>query len=107
MAGRRRRRAVAIDGQARPFGDASSSSAGWSSTSSEATASSTASALSPASPSSVRGDGREGLGERVGEVAEHVGRVVELDDVVATGELAPLAVGVLGEDLGAEPAGRR
>ena len=53
----------------------------------------------------VRRDRREGLGERVGEVAEDVGRVVELDEVVGAGELAPLALAVLGQDLGAEAAG--
>ena len=48
------------------------------------------------------GHGRERLGERVGEVAEHVGRVVELDELLGAGERPPLAVGVLGDDLGAE-----
>ena len=49
---------------------------------------------------SLRRDRREGLGERVGQVAEDVGRVVELDEVVGAVERPPLAVVVLGDDLG-------
>ena len=47
-------------------------------------------------------DGREGLGERVGQVAEDVGRVVELDELLGARQRPPLAVGVLGDDLGPE-----
>ena len=39
----------------------------------------------------LRGDRRERLGERVGEVAEDVGRVVELDELVGAGQRPPLA----------------
>ena len=46
------------------------------------------------------------LGERLGEVAEDVGRVVELDQLVGAVERPPLALGVLGDDLGPERAGR-
>ena len=52
-------------------------------------------------------DRRERLGQRVGEVAEDIGRVVELDQLVGAAERPPLVVGVLGDDLGAEPAGRQ
>ena len=51
-------------------------------------------------------DRRERLGERVGQVAEDVGRVVELDDLVGVDEVPPLAVGVVGDDLAAEAAAR-
>src|SRR5689334_2908491 len=40
----------------------------------------------------------ERLRDRVGEVAEDVRRVVELDQLVGRGELAPGAVGALGDD---------
>jgi hypothetical protein len=50
---------------------------------------------------------REGFGKGVGQVAEDVGRVVELDDGVRAVELAPGAgLGlVLGDDFGRERAG--
>ena len=49
---------------------------------------------------------RERLGQRVGQVAEDVGRVVELDELLGAGQGPPLPVGLLGHDLGAELAGR-
>ena len=58
-------------------------------------------------PAELGRDGRERLGERVGEVAEDIGRVVELDQLVGAAERPPLVVGVLGDDLGSEPAGRQ
>jgi len=45
----------------------------------------------------------ERLGDRVRQVAEDVGRVVELDQVVGRGERSPLPLGVLGDDLGPDP----
>jgi hypothetical protein len=60
----------------------------------------------PASPRrELRRDRRVGLGERVGEVAEDVGRVVVLDELVGRVERPPLVL-LLGEDLGAELARR-
>ena len=62
-------------------------------------------AASPASASPASrspGDRRERLGERVGQVAEDVRRVVELDDLLGAHEVPPLAVRVVRDDLGAE-----
>ena len=47
-----------------------------------------------------------GLGQGIGEVAEDVRRVVELDELLGTGQGPPRAVGLLGDDLRAELAGR-
>ena len=80
----------------------------------EASAASTGSALGPGlglgsraigALRELRGDAGEGLRERVSEVTEDVGRVVELDQLVRGRQLAPRAVAVLGEDLRAELAG--
>ena len=66
-----------------------------------------AASSSAASPLSSGADRREGLGERVGQVAEDVGRVVELDELVGAREHPPLPAGILGDDLGAERARSR
>src|SRR3954468_2479166 len=60
----------------------------------------------PASGAGLGDDRRERLRERVGEVAEDVGRVVVLDELVGVLETAPLPFGVLGLDLGPEVAVR-
>ena len=52
----------------------------------------------------VRRDVGIEIREAVGQVAEDVGRVVELHQVVRCLEAAPLAVGVLRHDLAAEDA---
>ena len=62
---------------------------------------------SPTRPGSSGRDRRERLGERVGQVAEDVGRVVELDQLVGAAERPPLVLGVLGDDLGLEAVGRQ
>src|SRR6185503_8695362 len=49
-------------------------------------------------------DRRVRLRQRVREVAEHVSRVVVLDDGLGLRERPPLALAVLGQDLGLEVA---
>ena len=43
----------------------------------------------------------------LGQVAEDIGRVVELDQLVGAAESPPLVLGVLGDHLGAEAVGRQ
>ena len=65
---------------------------------------SSAAALALGGRRELRRDRRVGLGQRVGQVAEDVGRVVELDELVGAVERPPLALGILGDDLGVERA---
>ena len=54
----------------------------------------------------LRRDRRIRLGEGIGQIAEDVGRVVELDELIGACEAPPLPLGLLGNDLGPEFAGR-
>ena len=54
----------------------------------------------------LRGNGGVGLGQGVSQIAEDIGRVVELHELVRGPERPPLAVRILGDDLRAESAER-